>query len=72
MNIVPVVSNSISAIGYDDTTLKMLIAFKNNSAYMYNGISPEIYHAFLNAPSKGKFYNQYIKGKYIPIKIPNP
>ena len=52
-------SSNIQAVGYDCGNL--LVDFHNGRRYVYHGVSPELFHALLNAPSVGKFLDQYIK-----------
>lgn len=58
MLLVPVESSDIFAVGYDPQTSEMQIQFQTGTIYSYQLVSPEIYQAFLDAPSKGSFIAQ--------------
>ncbi len=53
-------SNIISA-GYDSASETMEIEFKDGAVYQYYNISEHLYEQFQSAPSKGQFFNIYIK-----------
>jgi len=44
----------------------MLIFFTRNPAkgYIFGNVPEEIWEGLKQAPSKGKYYNLYIRGKY--------
>ncbi|MDO4424063.1 MAG: KTSC domain-containing protein [Pseudomonadota bacterium] len=63
----PVVSSAIASIGYKDNVLE--IEFNSGKVYQYQDINFVLYLNFINADSKGKFYNKYIKGNYAAIRI---
>lgn len=65
MNLIPVESSNIKAIGYDESLNKLFIQYKSEKIYFYNDVSKEVYTSFLNSESKGKFYYSQIKGKYV-------
>lgn len=58
-------STAIDRIAYDPETNQMILKFNNNPVnYSYEGVPEKVIKMFLSAPSKGKFYNRYIKGNY--------
>lgn len=63
----PVKSSLVKSIGYLDK--KMEIEFKNGSIYSYEPVGPTIFDAFLEAPSKGKYFHTYIKGNFQATKV---
>ena len=65
MNMINVDSSAIQSIGYDAQTKVMQVKFhKNPKTYNFCNVPPHIFNSFLNAPSKGTFYDTYIKGNY--------
>lgn len=59
----PTVSSSaISRIEWENGILS--IWFKGGRRYDYFGVPKEVFLAFLNAFSKGDFYNRYIRDRY--------
>ena len=60
-------SQAISAIGYDAEVSVLGIKFTSGEKeYIYTGVPKSIHEGFLNAPSHGTYYRQYIKDKYLP------
>lgn len=62
MSMIPVDSSAIAAIGYENGVLA--VTFHNTGTYFHPGVPYAVYVAFLNAASKGHFYNAFIRGKY--------
>lgn len=62
MEMFPVESSNIQAIGHEGTTLR--IEFINGSVYDYESVPHQVYEEMLDAPSAGKFLHQRIKGIY--------
>ena len=55
-------SSFINEIWYNRSD-KIMILLLNQTYYAYCGINSAVIKEFSNAPSKGKFYNIYIKGR---------
>jgi hypothetical protein len=53
MNLYPVKSSTIEAIGHDGVD-KMAVKFRNGTIYEYSGISKNLYDTIINAESVGK------------------
>lgn len=64
MELVQVVSRSIRAIGYDSRSGRLMVVFRTGYAYLFWGVPQTSYDAFLRASSKGRFFNQRIRGRY--------
>ncbi len=72
----PVTSSQISAIGWDEATQTLAIQFKPGfktpnvpgSIYHYENVSKEDYAAFSAAESTGKYFYRHIKP--FPQKFP--
>ena len=71
----PVVSNQVAAIGYDPATKTLAVTFNRGAGaiYHYPDIEPDAYEAFKNAESKGKHFGEHIKQlpftKYAPEPV---
>ena len=61
---VPVESSNIAGVGYDNNTQTLYVAFKNGSRYFYQPVPEPVYTGLLNAPSKGRYLNAQIIGRY--------
>jgi len=57
-------SSNIRSIGYDKELKILEVVFKSSAIYEYYGVPQNIYQGLTEAPSKGKFLNEQIKGKY--------
>lgn len=70
MDLVPVLSSNLRAVGYDPKTQILHIAFLSGALYEYYDISPEIYNKLMKANSHGSYFYENIKnGKYLFKKI---
>lgn len=58
-------SSLIDKIGYDAESKTLAVQMLNSSdTYLYKNVPPSVYDHFLEAPSKGAFFVESIKGKY--------
>ena len=64
MKMIAVNSSAISYIGYDKNSMKMKITFRQTKTYDYCNVSQTIFDSFLNASSKGRYYDLNIKNRY--------
>ena len=67
MNMIPVVSSNIYAVGYDGSTLR--IQFHSGGIYDYSGVPESVYNGLMNAASKGSYHAAHIKNVYPYRKI---
>ncbi len=61
---IKVESTNLDEVGYDETTLKLTIKFKNHSVYEYSNVPSYIYQGLMYAPSKGQYHAAYIKERF--------
>jgi hypothetical protein len=61
MEMIPVESSQLSAVGYDADTLEMQIRFAKGQVYSYRGVPQETYDGLVSAPSVGQFFNANVK-----------
>ena len=67
INMTPVKSNQVAAIGYDPETKTLAVTFTRGSAlYQYPDVEPETHAAFIAAESVGKHFGAHIKA--LPFK----
>lgn len=64
MQMIPVRSSAISAIGYDPLTRQMRIRFQSGSTYTFCRVPSEIFAGLRSASSKGRYYDRRIRGRY--------
>ena len=61
MNLIPVVSSDLSAVGYDQNTQQLEIVFNSGGVYLYSGVTSDEYQGLMNASSKGRYFHAFIK-----------
>lgn len=57
-------SKAIKRAEYDQDTGRMQIWFPRSGPYDFCGVPIEVWEELLQAPSKGTFYNSYIRDQY--------
>jgi hypothetical protein len=65
----PVESKAIAAIGYSKRLGALEIEFRNGAIYRYLAVSPFVYEALMQAPSKARFYDENIRHKYRSLHV---
>lgn len=64
MEMTPVHSTTIEAVGYGPHTRRMRIRFEQGRAYDFCGVPQHIFEGLMSAPSKGTYYNEHIRDRY--------
>ena len=64
MELVPVESSMIKAVGYDLTSQELEIEFTSGRVYRYTGVPVEVYEGLLAAESKGQYMHAYVLDLY--------
>lgn len=64
MRHVPVESSSIASAGYrlDEEVLE--VRFRNGAVYKYLKVPAGVHGAFMAAESKGRYFNEAIRGRF--------
>lgn len=62
-------SSLVAEIGYSHIHSELLVRMNNDSLYLYSNVPKTTYTSFLSAPSKGKYFNANIKGKFQTTRI---
>lgn len=57
-------STAIQAIDYDETHDKLFVRFVSGERYLYVGVPGEVCRSFLDADSKGRFFQAEIRDCY--------
>ena len=57
-------SSTVMSIGYDRQTETLEIEFGSGRVYQYYGVPGRLHVKFMQAPSKGQFFNDYIRDQY--------
>jgi len=66
IEMIPVSSSNVQAIGYDEANQLLYVRFNNNSLYCYQGVPLAEFDGLQSASSKGSYLNVNIKkGQYL-------
>jgi hypothetical protein len=63
MNMIPVSSSNLVAVGYNPSNQELTIQFYSG-VYTYIGVPVSVYNGLMAAPSKGSYHHRYIKKRY--------
>ena len=61
-------SSNIQNLIYNDETETLKVTFTSGTTYEYFDVPEDVYEEFTNAESLGKFFHEFIKGKYLYAK----
>jgi KTSC domain len=67
MHRVPIESSSIDSIGYEKNVLE--VRFRNGGLYQYFDVPEQMLALLMQADSKGRFFNQHIRGAYPSTRL---
>jgi hypothetical protein len=69
MEFIYVDSDNVDQIAYDEEHMEVHVIFKRGSRhYIYSDVPADVYRDFANAPSKGRFVNDILKGRGCPCR----
>jgi hypothetical protein len=60
----PMPSSVIRWLQYDPGSRRLIVLFQTGRRYAYENVPPEIYSAFRIAPSRGAYFNAWIRDHY--------
>lgn len=61
----PVSSSNLRSVGYDAQSSVLEIEFQDGHVYQYSRVSEATYAALMRAWSKGTYFHEFIKDRYI-------
>jgi hypothetical protein len=64
-------STTLATIVYDEARRLLELEFRSRALYRYFGVPVTVYRALLDAPSKGRYFNQAIRGRFRYRLIPD-
>lgn len=67
MQLIPVESSNIKAIGHEGSTMR--VQYANGTEYDFQGVTAEIFNNFMESDSKGRFFGKNIRGKFTSTKV---
>ena len=71
MRVATVESTTLAAIAYDEARELLQLEFCTRAVYLYFGVPPAVHQALLDAPSKGRYFNRDIRGRFPYRLIPD-
>lgn len=66
-------SEAVSQIEYDPPARTLFVQFASGEWYSYSGVPPRVHAEFVAAESKGRFFQDHIRGRYPydgPLSVP--
>jgi KTSC domain len=67
MHRIPVESSMIDSIGFEKNVLE--VQFRNGGLYQYLDVPESVLAELMRAGSKGRFFNQRIRGRYPALRL---
>jgi len=64
MRCTAVESTTFSTVAYDERRSLLQLEFRSRAIYQYSGVPAAVHEALLGAPSKGSYFNQFIRGRF--------
>ena len=64
MQVIPVESTALSAVGYDQARELLRVEFCRRAIYHYFGVPAALHQGLLGASSKGSYFNRAIRGRF--------
>lgn len=64
MRVAAVESTTLATVGYDEADELLQLEFCSQAVYQYFGVPAAVYGALLEAPSKGRYFNRVIRGRF--------
>ena len=64
MRVATVESTTLATVAYDETRKLLQLEFCSQAVYLYFGVPSAVHRALLSASSKGRYFNQTIRGRF--------
>jgi len=68
MNRTPVSSSNLRSVGYDSSAQTLEVEFQDSGVFQYSGVPAARYSGLMGAPSKGEYFDNYIKKGGYPYR----
>ena len=65
-----VASTTLASVTYDAPSQLLTVEFRDRSVYQYLRVPAAVYERLLAASSKGKHFNQAIRGRFAYARLP--
>jgi hypothetical protein len=64
MRVAAVESTTLLTVSYDEAQALLQLEFCSGAVYQYFRVPAEVHQSLLAAPSKGRYFNQAIRGRF--------
>ena len=64
MLVTAVESTTLATVAYDQARELLQLEFRSRAIYQYFGVPAAVHEALLGAPSKGSYFNRFIRGRF--------
>ena len=64
MHVTAVESTTLATVAYDKARGLLQLEFRSRAIYQYFGVTAAVHEALLGAPSKGRYFNRFIRGRF--------
>jgi hypothetical protein len=71
MYVTAVESTTLATVAYDKARGLLQLEFRSRAIYQYFGVAAAVHEALLGAPSKGSYFNRFIRGRF-PYSLASP
>jgi hypothetical protein len=71
MNVTAVGSTTLATVAYHEDRELLQLEFRSRAIYQYFGVPAAVYEALLQAPSKGRYFNRAIRGRFLYRLVSN-
>jgi KTSC domain-containing protein len=71
MRVTTVESSTLATVAYDGARELLQLEFCRGAVYQYFGVPSTVHQALLSAPSKGRYFNHTIRGRFPFSLIPD-
>ena len=71
MRVATVESTTLATVAYEEAQELLQLEFCSRAIYLYFGVPAAVHQALLDAPSKGRYFNQSIRGQFRYCLIPD-
>jgi hypothetical protein len=71
VRVATVESSTLATVAYDEARELLQLVFCSRAVYQYFGVPGAVHQALLGAPSKGKYFNDAIRGRFPYRLIPD-
>lgn len=65
----PVESSNLSSVGYCEQRRTLAVMFRDGTLIHYHELPAALYAAMCEAPSKGRFFHAFVRGKFHALKL---